>query len=145
MGYWLQYFFMSKEIWKSLRYFSPNENWGSPEKMNHKLLRKLDNLRHKVGHPIHINTGYATHGHSKRSEHYKGNAVDCNCPNISLGEFWIRAVEIGFTGIGAYFDWNTLGLHLDLRPDKRRVFWIRENGIYKYHLQPQDVLEILEK
>jgi len=36
---------MTKEQWKQIKYFSPDENWGDPYKMDFELLKRLDALR----------------------------------------------------------------------------------------------------
>jgi len=105
-----------KSIWNELKYFSRNENWGDPDKINPKLLILLDNFREYLGVPIHINCGYSTSGHTSKSQHYLGNAVDVNFKHkISLLDAYLAAERFNFTGIGVYPHWHTPGLHLDVR------------------------------
>jgi len=124
---------MTWEEWKKIRYFSPRENWGDPEKIEFRLVFLLDCLRQFIGCPIIIHCG--TQGtHTKGSYHYVGKAVDCHAVGISLLDFYLAAERFPFGGIGVYPYWNNPGLHLDIRPlpGKRRpeARWGRVNGEY---------------
>lgn len=115
---------MTEEQWEQLKYFSPEENWGSPCKMSFELLKKLDALREFVSRRIIIHCGYSRGGHTKDSQHYLGKAVDFHIENTSLINQYLVAERFMFTGIGVYPDWNNPGLHCDVR--------------YKSKEQPQD-------
>ena len=119
---------MKKDIFKELKYFSRDENWGNPDKINPELLYRLDKFRGLLGVPVYINCAYATSGHTSRSQHYLGNAVDVNFHNrISLLDAYIIAEKIGFNGIGLYPHWHYPGLHLDVRPlsiDAPKARWM---------------------
>jgi len=107
---------MTKEDWKDIKHFSPNENWGDWTKIAKELIFALDALRDYMGIPIYINCGYATSGHSPNSYHYKGMAVDVHC-SLSALDFFLKAERFNkFNGIGIYPDWYKPGLHLDIRP-----------------------------
>ena len=104
-----------RNIWKKLRYFSPEENWGDPERIHPRLLILLDSLRDYIGCPIIIHCG--TQGkHAKNSYHYRGMAADCHAEGIDLLDFYLAAERFNFTGIGIYPYWNNPGLHLDVHP-----------------------------
>lgn len=122
----------------SYRYFSDkgDPDLGGIENMDPSFMKFLDNFRHQLGHPIHIHAGYATSGHSPNSQHYKGLAVDCSCPSLTLRDFYNAACNFqyyrrGFGAIGVYPYWNRQGLHLDFR--KIGIKWIRDSrGKYVY-------------
>lgn len=114
-------------IWERLRYFSRNEAWGDPDKMNGALLILLDNLRDIIGSPFVIH--YGTQGvHSRHSLHYKGNAVDFHIKTsmpyyeqvIALEQALEQLQVSNFVGFGIYPGWNHPGFHLDLRGYKAR-------------------------
>ena len=121
------------DFWKKLKHFKPVENWGDPNKMAEPFILKLEELRGKLGHPIHINYGFASSGHSPKSQHYKipCSAVDMFCEGVTLLCLFETARSLGFRGIGIYFDWITKGAHLDMRTSSK-VYWFRDKGIYNY-------------
>ena len=128
---------MSEIIWSKLKYFSENENWGSPKKMNGTLLLVLDEVRGcfpKQNYFI-VHNGYATKGHSPYSQHYLGGAVDFHITNMNFKQAATRLLDIfdnlqlsNFIGFGAYPTWNNPGFHLDVRGKKAR--WGSINNTY---------------
>lgn len=90
-----------------------------PNGMNPVLLEKLDQLRERVGYPIIITSGYRCPYYNKEvggvsnSQHVLGNAADCFCWYLSVEELANIAREIGFDGIGKYYDSEFV--HLDCR------------------------------
>jgi uncharacterized protein YcbK (DUF882 family) len=81
-----------------------------------------------------IHEGYATDGHSDKSQHYEGNAVDFHADNITLEEAYVKLCKIldllqltDRVGLGLYPDWNSPGFHLDLRGSRAR--WCYRDGI----------------
>lgn len=135
-----------KGYWQNIYYFSPQENWGDPDKVDPMLVMVLDELRGFVGRPFHIHCAYETSGHSPNSYHYLGRAVDFHVDIepflaavylvdralqslvVKIGTQYVRAGDI--CGLGAYYDWNNKGFHLDTRGWKVR--WRRVKGQYKY-------------
>jgi len=123
-----------------LSYFSADENWGDPLKMDDCLLIKLDSFRGRVGVPFVVT--YGTQGeHTPNSSHYKGLAVDgvFKNPKVSILEMLFMACRINFHGIGYYPNWELNGKvvggwHLDMAPD-RVAMWlgIEENNTRKYY------------
>lgn len=85
-------------------------------------LRDFSNRRLNRPVAIHVNCGYDTQGHKKRSQHYRGLAADIVLYDRERGRIHVRkqyeiAVKSGlFTGIGAYPYWHNPGLHVDLGP-----------------------------
>jgi len=115
------------KYFKSSEFDSPDLP-GSGEKMNHKLLEDLDGLRHFVGKPFSINSGYRTSAHNNdvggvpESAHTQGLAVDIKCSNSSFRyDILERAIAMGFNriGIGKTF------IHLDQDSSKpQEVVWL---------------------
>lgn len=119
--------------WSEIKYFKPIE-WGPlPDKVQPKLIYLLDAIREAYGKSITIHCSYATNGHSKKSWHYKGCAVDFhfNDEDYAAQFDCIRSFDdVG--GIGAYMQWNHPGFHIDIRPE--RLYWTERNGLYIYDL-----------
>jgi uncharacterized protein YcbK (DUF882 family) len=116
---------MTDPEWKSIKYFSPSENWGDPYKMDFKLIVGLDKLRQYVGRPIVIHCGY-----EKRTTggyHPMGRAVDLHIEGLHPMEQYIAATRFQcFKGIGVYLWWDNPGLHLDnrlLKAFETRAIW----------------------
>lgn len=131
---------MKIKDWSVFRHFKPTEKWGNPDEMEFELVKALDDFRDTKDTPLVIMEGFATSGHSERSYHYKGMAVDCRFvdPKTKLAKdlqfHTMAALQSPFGGIGIY-TWGASGpfLHLDIRPVKgQRVMWISESPrIYK--------------
>lgn len=91
--------------------------------LDSQLLKKLQELRDRIGKPIIINSGYRTKeynkliGGSPNSQHLLGRAADISMTNMNPREVARVAEEIGFGGIGIYRDF----LHVDVR--KVRARW----------------------
>jgi uncharacterized protein YcbK (DUF882 family) len=110
-------------IWDRLRHFSPQENWGDPEKMNGALLWLLDEVREHFGCPVVIHCGYDEAGHAVNSQHYLGNAVDFHFVTEmpfsqqyqELENFLFGLQLHNHVGLGVYPQWNRPGFHLDVR------------------------------
>lgn len=87
--------------------------------MNAVLLEKLDQLRERVGAPIIVTSGYrcpvhnANVGGVPNSQHVLGTAADIVCDAVSVNELADLAAEIGFDGIGRYYD--DCFVHVDCR------------------------------
>ena len=93
-------------------------------KVDSQLLRKLQELRNKIGKPIIINSGYRTESHNKavggakNSYHMHGKAVDIRVNGMKPEEIAKIAEKIGFTGIGIYKNFT----HVDIRPVKTKWY-----------------------
>jgi len=123
---------MTKKEWGLIKYFSPKEDWGDPDRMEFYLVYLLDRLRFIIGKPIIIH--YGTQGkHSPNSWHYVGKAVDFHAKGISLFQLFLSATRFPFGGIGVYPFWDNPGLHVDTRPrpnGEPQARWGRINGEY---------------
>lgn len=132
----------TKEYWETVKYFSPNENWGDVERIDPSLILELDRFRHKVATPIIITCG--TQGkHIDGSFHYLGLALDIMFPEKEkkdIPDLFLQALKFQFRGIGIYPDWKYKdkvigGMHVDYRPIKAypepKATWI---GVSKSYL-----------
>jgi hypothetical protein len=72
-------------------------------------------------------------GHVSDSQHYLGRAVDFHATGVPLVDAWLIAERIpSFKGIGVYPDWNSPGLHCDVRNNTTyRARWWRDGDLYK--------------
>jgi len=68
--------------------------------------------------------------HSRGSCHYDGKAIDLHIEGMMLGHMARIAMRYFFGGIGLYPDWNTPGLHLDIR--NAPCTWVQRDGKYIY-------------
>lgn len=128
------------DLWGKLRFFSRNEKWGDPDKMDPDFVVQLDNFRGVIGFPFHVLSGYSSSGHAENSYHYKGRAVDGRFirpgsrESLSLAEHVLIAIRAPFGGVGIY-TWGSGGpfLHLDdrLATHDRKVWISRSEGKYE--------------
>lgn len=134
---------MTLKDYELLKNFNIKENWGDPLLMSKKLLFTLDFYREKIGLPMIISAGYATKGHSLRSQHGEGNAVDLVIPKLELTinnifNLLIETFNFNFNGIGFYFGHEYKGLsvaslHLDVRSLSQFVARKKWLGIVKFN------------
>lgn len=114
---------MTPEQWETIQFFTPNEKWGDPAKMDPNLIFELDRLRKYIARPMVIHCGWEQRD---KGYHPLGMAVDCHVPHMHPMEFCIAASRFNFGGIGVYLWWNNPGLHLDKRiihPGTERAYW----------------------
>ena len=89
------------------------------------------------GIPIYISSAYRI---DDSGAHGAGMAIDCilfkewMSTAISEQRSWLLATTWPFLGVGIYYDWNYIGLHVDSwdKPDKRPLRWLREENNYYY-------------
>lgn len=138
-----------REIYKFLKYFSPNEKdymgrpnaFGDFNKMNGLLLRILDEWRAEVGSACSVHAGFETNGHASQSYHAIGDAVDVDFKGVSLWKAYSALQKVlgrynlqNKVGIGIYFWWNRPGFHLDLRGFELTWYCVK-SGEYIYDKQ----------
>ena len=89
--------------------------------MNPVLLRKLDELREMLGHPIEVSSGYRCSEHNRRiggvdsSQHVMANAADVWSDYATTEKLLELAEKVGFDGIGYYPEEGFI--HVDVRND----------------------------
>ena len=87
------------------------------------LMDMLDALREKVGGPLHLTCVCRCQEHNDsikgsvpNSQHVQGKAADVAVPDgMTVDELAELAIEIGFDGIGRYYDQDFV--HCDVRDD----------------------------
>ena len=92
----------------------------------------LQELRTRLGKPIHVNSGYRSPEHNKAvggasaSKHMEGIAFDCRMAGHDPQVFMATARAVGFRGIGEY---PILGFcHIDARG--RAASWTGSRGVH---------------
>lgn len=128
-----------KKIWSCLNHFSPQENWGDFDKVSGLILLPLDAIRDYCGWEFFVHCAYNLTGHTTKSYHYKGLAVDGHFDPLIPFDIQIVKVEEAlydlqledFMGVGLYPTWKNLrtdeqvpGFHFDARGFKARWGWI---------------------
>lgn len=134
--------FTGTDTMNPLRYFTQAEFGKWWPYMSTELLTKLDEFRHRLGVPVSISPvdgSLGRHLGLSTSQHNvdlwgEVRAVDVMFTGVSLEHAYQVAKEVGFTGIGAYPDWQpSQGMHLDVR-QAPLALWagIKEEGIQVY-------------
>lgn len=114
----------------SYKYFKPDskvDNFGEFYNIDPALLRRADELREAIGHPVFVTSGYRR---GDPNAHGKGLALDLICPGVPLMEFYKAAEKLDFSGLGVYPHWKWKGtmvggLHVDIWIAGRRWMGIR--------------------
>lgn len=120
---------MTPDQWKRIHYFSPQEKFGDPLKMDYSFMLKLDYWRSHYledDEKVQILEGWNTTGHAKNSYHYKGMAVDCRIIKADLMRHLFVMLHSPFGGCGLY-TWGAGGpfLHFDDRPQlAKKTLWV---------------------
>lgn len=122
------------EFWKDIVHFAPSEWPDDPNRVAPDLVRLMDAVRSEAGVPIHIHAAWSLSGHGAGSLHGQGRAVDFHfAPGLEPAAEFALLAAFGFGGIGLYPEWRPRhGWHVDLRPGKTRLFWVRSDGRYRY-------------
>jgi hypothetical protein len=119
--------------WDDIKYFKKSEFKckcgkycnGYPAEIDMDMVKIADEIRNRIGKPIHVNSGWRckTHnanvGGATASQHLWGTAADLGAPIGTTPEEISKVAEElmpGFGGIGVY-SW---GIHIDTRKTKSR-------------------------
>jgi zinc D-Ala-D-Ala carboxypeptidase len=92
-------------------------------------LRRLDDLRRAMGHPLLVNSGYRSPQHNKAvggakaSKHMEGIAFDVSMANVDPHAFEAAAKKAGFRGIGLYPPQKPTGARNFIHIDTRATPW----------------------
>ena len=124
----------TKTGWDGIRYFTKAEFRckcggrycnGYPAEISMDMVRNADEIRHRIGKPLSVNSGLRCPTHNKNeggvsnSQHLYGTAVDLGCPGgITPVEMAAIAEDVmGNTGGIGIYSW---GIHIDVRKTKSR-------------------------
>lgn len=117
--------------WSKVRHFKEGEFGPRADLVAPELIIILDEVRERAGVPLRINCAWAHAGHSEKSYHYTGQAVDMSIAGGTPMEQYCLLREFRqLGGIGYYPEWNTPGWHIDLRSGFLQ--WVQMNGAYIY-------------
>ena len=92
--------------------------------MSPELIRKLEELRCRVGKPLRITSGYRCPTHNAavggvaKSQHVLGTAADVLAAGIGVAKLAEAAERVGFGGIGRYERQGFV--HVDVRAGRAR-------------------------
>ncbi len=103
-------------------------------RVDSRLVRKLQMLRHLTGRVIVVNSGNRCAGHNRSvggsasSYHLstKGKAADIVISGMTPAQMAKLAQEVGFTGVGQYNGTQGRFVHVDVRPTP--YYWLNTNG-----------------
>lgn len=115
------------------KFFARSEWRKDPNRVDARLIDKLDAVREMAGLPIHIHVAWDNDGHSPNSYHYRGEAVDFHfAPGLDHSRELEILETVGLGGIGFYPNWSPRpGWHADIRQG-RQARWIRVKGVYRF-------------
>lgn len=120
--------------WESIRYFEKAEFKcqcggkhcnGYPVEIDMDMVRDADEIRHRLGKPVPVNSGLrcpvhnANVGGVSNSQHLYGDAADLGCPPGTTPKEMAKIAEdvMGNTGGIGVYSW---GIHIDRRKTKSR-------------------------
>ena len=120
--------------WKNIRYFNKAEFKckcggrhcdGYPAEVDMTMVRYADEIRHRIGQPLRVNSGLRCSVHNRNeggvsnSQHLYGTAVDLARPSGVTPAKMAQIAEdvIGNTGGIGIYSW---GIHIDSRKTKSR-------------------------
>ena len=115
-------------------HFSPQENWGDPDKIDARIVFALFDIRVSTGHKIIIHCGFEKR--KKPSWHTSHLAVDFHIDGMHVADQFLICSRFDvFGGLGIYDWWHNPGLHGDIRPhglrNRPEARWISTGpGIY---------------
>lgn len=141
----------ARELVELSNYFTLGENWGDIDKVDHKLVELLIDLRSFINKPLVIHVVYEKSGHATNSMHYKGKAADFHFKGIpfreaiELVEEWLTfgfkfsdesSIEkiSDYVGLGLYPFWNSPGFHLDTRGKRARWSFDKNRNQVSYEI-----------
>ena len=114
---------MTKEDWKTLKYFDKSEfdcKHTGNNQMKLEFMHKMEQLREAVDRPLIITSGYRDRTHPVEAKkvligkHNQGIAADIKAVGgVERYELVSMAIALGFTGIGIAKNF----IHLDIRDD----------------------------
>jgi len=117
---------MKKEDFLNIKYISQAEvevTGANIADVKIELISKISQLREQVGSPFYFQKNGITTGDHKSPEHPNGEAGDGwfggNWDWKRIKETYVKAVRLGFNGIGIYHNSIMYSWHLDIGKDIR--------------------------
>ncbi len=103
---------MTYEMWQDIPNFSPKE--FNATGMSSILICTLQDMRDYTGRRINIHSGYRK---GKPGYHPLCMAADLDIEGLHVIDMYLAAERFdAFNGIGVYPNWNSPGIHVDVRP-----------------------------
>ena len=133
---------MTREEIKDLKNFTFNEKdqkgrriFANYKDIDPELMERIDYATTEA--KKHYDTVFIVHDinqgkHDLTSLHYRGMAIDGHFTWLSLEKMFFFLFLAGFKGIGLYYDWETVGVHADIRQQDVMSVWCK-NGDYDYN------------
>jgi hypothetical protein len=97
------------------------------------MMDALQRIRHELGSPMTISSGYRSPRHSIEAAkdtpgaHATGKAVDVACDGAYAYQVLSAAMRAGFTGIGIQQNGVSRFIHLDYIRMAQKAFWDKKN------------------
>lgn len=129
---------MESDQWNDLSPYFTESECGD---MDYNFMLKVLQLRKLLDSEMIVHEGKASSGHSDKSYHYKGRALDFHVKDIDHREVMGLIDSCGFGGAGVYY-WGAgfestsqPFFHIDDRPIQKYQRWISiKPNEYKYML-----------
>ena len=107
---------MTYEMWEDIDNFTPGE-FGTIQ-MSRVLIFTVQDMRDYTGRKINIHNGYRS---GSKGYHPLKMAADLDIEGLHVIDQYLIAERFdAFNGIGVYPNWNSPGIHVDVRPHKER-------------------------
>lgn len=127
------------------------------KKINVKLISLLEILKNSINKPIIVLSGTRCEKHNKEVGGAVGSAhleecpvhtfgtgsegVDIECPNLDIEQFFKKAGELPFGGIGLY---KGNSMHVDIRV-RQHTYWYKNQTEYIYFTDPEKCMKAFLK
>lgn len=114
---------MQARDFEQVKYFTQQEiesTGANIDDVQYVLIEKLSELREAIDRPIKLQKNGITSGKHSAIEHKAGLAIDFYIADLNdydVVKVILIASEIGFKGIGVYWNGRMWSFHLDLRPE----------------------------
>ena len=116
--------------------FSIEDALDEIKKISYVYIMKMDGLRRLIDSPVYFNS--LTDGkHVKNSYHYQGKAGDWYTKSKKHPNQILQyCIDVGFTRIGYYPEWNKPGFHTDT--GTKSALWTKKGSAYLPLLEEND-------
>lgn len=113
------------------------------DSVNLYLVLDLNEFIGRAGVPVVLLGNGLTTGKHRATWHPRGLAVDvafnCSQDQVKIYDLWKLAIEVGFKGIGLYWNGRAYSMHLDKRPSPLALWGgTKKDGQWDYFSVFQD-------